>query len=68
MEKTSPVALSGERIFEIATELLSVDTQNPPGETRGIAGWLESFFADLERELGRPVGGKRNCVGDVAYI
>lgn len=38
---------SAERVLEIATELLAVDTQNPPGETRRIAEWVGSFLEDL---------------------
>lgn len=38
---------SAERVLEIATELLAVDTQNPPGETRQIAEWVGSFLEDL---------------------
>jgi len=42
--------VSTERVFEIATELLAVDTQNPPGETRALAEWVDSFFTDLGLE------------------
>ncbi len=64
MDETPPVMRSGERIFEIATELLSFDTQNPPGETRAIAGWLESFFEGLglEAELYYTDPAKPNVV------
>ena len=33
-----------DRLFEIAGELLAVDTQNPPGDTRALAEWVETFF------------------------
>ena len=55
-ERTAPVADDGatsppeeasiptpstERVLELATELLSFDTRNPPGETRELLEWLE---------------------------
>lgn len=45
--------VSSERILEIAQELLEVDTQNPPGDTRELADWIESFFTDLGIETRR---------------
>ena len=39
--------VSAERVLEIAQELLEVDTQNPPGDTRELADWIESFFTGL---------------------
>ncbi|MFO7833090.1 MAG: M20/M25/M40 family metallo-hydrolase [Halohasta sp.] len=35
---------STDRLVEIASELLAVDTQNPPGDTRELADWIETFF------------------------
>ncbi|MFW6321698.1 MAG: M20 family metallopeptidase [Halohasta sp.] len=35
---------STDRLTEIASELLAVDTQNPPGDTRELADWIETFF------------------------
>lgn len=35
---------SAERVLDIAGELLAADTRNPPGETRRLAEWIESFF------------------------
>jgi len=44
----SPTAhLSGERVVDIAGDLLGVDSQNPPGDTRELAALVESFLDDL---------------------
>jgi succinyl-diaminopimelate desuccinylase len=43
-------ALSGDRVAELAAELLAIDTQNPPGETRKLADWIASFFESLGLE------------------
>ena len=51
MTATTPgSAPSTERLFDITTELLAIDTQNPPGDTRTIADWVEAFFDDLSLE------------------
>ena len=51
MTATTPgSAPSTERLFDITTELLAIDTQNPPGDTRTIADWVEAFFDDLGLE------------------
>ncbi|MFC7127913.1 M20 family metallopeptidase [Haloferax chudinovii] len=36
-----------EDVVDLAAALVGRDTQNPPGDTRELASWLESFFADL---------------------
>ncbi len=41
---------SAERVLELAAELLSFDTQNPPGETRDLVEWLEGVLSDLGLE------------------
>lgn len=38
---------STERLFELAEALIEVDTQNPPGETRALAEYVETFFENL---------------------
>jgi len=43
-----------DRLLDIAGELLAVDTQNPPGDTRALAAWIETFFQELGIET-RPV-------------
>ena len=42
-----------DRLLDIATELLAVDTQNPPGDTRALAAWIETLFQDLGIESQR---------------
>jgi len=42
-----------DRLLEIAGELLAVDTQNPPGDTRALAAWIETFFEELGIESRR---------------
>jgi len=42
-----------DRLVDIATELLAVDTQNPPGDTRALAAWIETLFQDLGIESQR---------------
>ena len=42
-----------DRLVEIASELLAVDTQNPPGDTRALAAWIETFFEELGIETRR---------------
>ena len=46
----SPPTPSTERVLDLATELLSVDTRNPPGETRDLVEWLEGLLSDLGLE------------------
>jgi succinyl-diaminopimelate desuccinylase len=41
---------STERVLEIASDLLAVDTQNPPGDTRQLAESIASLFDDLGLE------------------
>jgi len=41
---------STERVLDLATELVSVDTRNPPGETRALVEWLEGRLSDLGLE------------------
>ncbi|AUX09497.1 succinyl-diaminopimelate desuccinylase [Halalkaliarchaeum desulfuricum] len=49
---------SNEQLADLAMELLSVDTQNPPGETRGLVDTLEGWFVewgfDVERHAVDP--------------
>lgn len=42
-----------DRLLDIAGELLAVDTRNPPGDTRALAAWIETFFQDLGIESRR---------------
>jgi succinyl-diaminopimelate desuccinylase len=42
-----------DRLVETAMELLSFDTQNPPGETAALADMIERRFADLGLETER---------------
>jgi succinyl-diaminopimelate desuccinylase len=45
---TDPVSfLDGERVADIASRLLAVDTSNPPGDTRALADHVEAFLDDL---------------------
>lgn len=44
---TEPHDPSTDRLVEIASHLLAIDTQNPPGDTRVFADWIERFFTDL---------------------
>ena len=46
-------SLSGDRVLELAQELVAVDTRNPPGDTRVLADRVETFFADLGVETER---------------
>lgn len=39
--------LSTERVVEIATDLIAIDTQNPPGDVREIAEYVDDFLAGL---------------------
>ena len=41
---TPPREPSPDRVIELAAELVAIDTQNPPGDTRTLAAWIESFF------------------------
>jgi succinyl-diaminopimelate desuccinylase len=45
--------LSAERVADLALDLLAVDTQNPPGDVRGLADHVESFLAALGLVTGR---------------
>jgi len=36
-----------DRLVDIASDLLAVDTRNPPGDTRALAAWIETFFEEL---------------------
>ena len=42
-----------DRLADIAGELLAVDTQNPPGDTRALVAWVETFFQELDIETRR---------------
>ena len=42
-------------VVDLASTLVGFDTQNPPGDTREIVTWVESFFADLDIETERVV-------------
>ncbi|MEF8840944.1 MAG: M20/M25/M40 family metallo-hydrolase [Haloarculaceae archaeon] len=39
--------LSAERVFDIASDLLAIDTQNPSGETRPLDDGAETFLTAL---------------------
>lgn len=55
---------STERVLDLATELLSFDTQNPPGETRRLVEWLEGVLSELglETELAATDPAKPNVL------
>jgi len=40
-------------IVDLTNTLVGFDTQNPPGDTREIVAWVESFFTDLDVESER---------------
>ncbi|MDS0243218.1 MULTISPECIES: M20 family metallopeptidase [unclassified Haloferax] len=42
-------------VVDLTSTLVGFDTQNPPGDTREIVTWVESFFADLDIETERVV-------------
>lgn len=44
---TRPSSVTPERLLELAQDLLGIDTQNPPGETREIITRVETFFENL---------------------
>ena len=44
-----------EEISDLALALVGHDTQNPPGDTRDVVSWVESFFSDLGIETERVV-------------
>ena len=46
-------SLSGDRVLELAETLIAVDTQNPPGDTRALAGRVEELFDGLGVETDR---------------
>lgn len=48
MSHDDPIStISTERVLDIATKLIAIDTRNPPGDTRALAKWVESFLVDL---------------------
>ncbi|ELZ88552.1 M20 family metallopeptidase [Haloferax sulfurifontis] len=42
-----------EDVVDLASRLVGHDTQNPPGDTRELASWVESFFSELGIETER---------------
>lgn len=46
-------ALDAEEVVETALDLISFDTTNPPGDTRDIVEYLESFFRDHDVDTHR---------------
>ncbi|WP_411966289.1 M20 family metallopeptidase [Haloferax sp. YSMS24] len=44
-----------EEVSDLALTLVGHDTQNPPGDTRDVVSWVESFFSDLGIETARVV-------------
>lgn len=50
---TPDAAVSADRVLELATDLIAVDSQNPPGDTRDLAEDVEQFFHDLGLETRR---------------
>ncbi|KAB1191206.1 MULTISPECIES: M20 family metallopeptidase [Haloferax] len=57
-----------EDIVDLALTLLGHDTQNPPGDTRDVVTWVESFFSDLGLETERVVSdpNKPNIVATLS--
>ena len=53
MTHTEASIPSTDRLVEIASELVAVDTQNPPGDTRELADWIGTFFKDRGIETRR---------------
>lgn len=47
--------VSPERVVGIATDLLAIDTQNPPGDVREIITYVDEFLADVGFETERVV-------------
>jgi len=48
-----------DAVVELANALVGFDTQNPPGDTRGIVAWVESFLADHDVDTERIVSDPR---------
>ncbi|NLV02859.1 M20 family metallopeptidase [Haloferax volcanii] len=48
-----------EDVVDLAATLVGHDTQNPPGDTRDLASWVESFLADLGIEAERVTSDPR---------
>ncbi|KAB1189978.1 M20/M25/M40 family metallo-hydrolase [Haloferax sp. MBLA0076] len=44
-----------EEIADLVLTLVGYDTQNPPGDTRAVVDWVESFFSNLGIETERVV-------------
>ena len=65
----SPVEIAGrrERLVESTRELLAFDTQNPPGETAELLGWIEERVEawNVDTAWIEPVDGKPNLVATV---
>ncbi|WP_256402527.1 M20 family metallopeptidase [Halorubrum salinum] len=57
MSHSSPLP-STDRVVDIATDLIAIDTQNPPGDVRAIADYVEELLAaagfDTERAVTDP--------------
>ena len=53
-----PPVPSTDRVVDIATDLIAIDTQNPPGDVRAIADYVEELLAttgfDTERTVTDP--------------
>ncbi|GAB7090188.1 ArgE/DapE family deacylase [Halorubrum luteum] len=49
MSSVAPVvsSVSGQRVLDLAAELIAIDTRNPPGDTRALADRVEGFFSEL---------------------
>ena len=56
-----------ERLADSTRELLAFDTQNPPGETAELLGWLEDRLEawGVDTEWIEPVDGKPNLVATI---
>jgi len=56
-----------DRLVETTLDLLSFDTQNPPGETVGLLAWLKNRIEGwgLETEWIDPTEGKPNLVATI---
>ncbi|ELZ71887.1 M20 peptidase [Haloferax volcanii DSM 14919] len=48
-----------EDVVDLAATLVGHDTQNPPGDTRDLASWVESFLADLGLDAERVTSDPR---------
>lgn len=54
-----PLQIPRDRLIETTLQLVSIDTTNPPGDTREIVGWIETILGDLGVETERVVTDRK---------